>query len=151
PFVVTERDGTWGQAEPLPLATQRNTPDASYDGTTVTALSCAAPGHCALAGYYGFTNEACQGEYEICPQFNIAAIPFLISQVHGHWGMPRLIPGLARLKVGVVPIITSVSCGRPDKCALGGYTARFTMSDISNGSIPRNRAFVAMEADGTLS
>jgi hypothetical protein len=150
-FVVTEHDGTWGQAEPLPLGTQQGGSEASYHGTTVTGLSCAAPGHCAVAGYYGFYNDICEGEYEICPQYNIAAIPFLISQVRGQWGTPRLVPGHAKPKVGVVPMITSISCGRSGRCALGGYTATFTMSDISNGNFPRNRAFVATQAGRTLS
>jgi hypothetical protein len=48
-FVVSERNGTWGQAEPLPGL-------IALDGglaTTNTALSCVSPGDCTVAGRYG--------------------------------------------------------------------------------------------------
>ncbi len=115
------------------------------------ALSCAAPGDCALAGLYGFTSDACQGEYEVCPYFDVAAVPFVISQLNGQWGMPQSIPGLAKPDIGLVPVITAVSCRRPGSCAVGGFSATFTIGAISNGDLPRNRAFVATQAGGTWS
>jgi hypothetical protein len=48
-FVVSEKNGTWGQAEPLPglLALDHGL------ATTNTALSCVSPGNCTVAGRYG--------------------------------------------------------------------------------------------------
>jgi len=144
-FVATEQDGRWGQPEPLPglkVAT-------SISNAQVTGLSCAAPGRCVVAGFYGTMGDACGGEYNFCYEANYsAAVPFVVSQVNGTWRAPRQIPGIKALNHAGIAVISALSC-TPGGCAFGGFT-----TGIGNGyatgvdNVPF-RAFIASEAGGT--
>lgn len=106
-FVVTETNGTWGQAEVVPGTARLN---SGADGGATT-LSCPRPGNCTVAGYYG-VGEAGQ---EIS---NLEV--FVASQVSGKWGQAAEIPGTAALNRGHFGIMGQVACPAEDQCSAGG-------------------------------
>lgn len=109
-FVVSERDGTWGQAKTLAGAAVLG---KKLGKLGPIGLSCAAPGQCAITGYYTSAGEY---KYSVPP-----TVPFMASQVNGRWGAARPVPGLAGLRPGRAVIINSVSCGAPGDCVAGGF------------------------------
>ncbi len=90
-FVVTERNGTWGQASELAKG-----PSVASEGLVASQipLSCASPGNCALA-----------------------AQDVIADQVNGTWGSGTA-PALPGTNGGEV---TTVSCPSAGNCSAGGY------------------------------
>jgi hypothetical protein len=86
-YVVTEADGTWGTAEPVPGIAP------SMLGSMVTSVSCTAGGTCVAGG-----NDDATGTSEA----------FTTSWDSGQWSAAGYIPGLAGL--------SQVSCGAPGDC-----------------------------------
>lgn len=86
-YVVTEVNGTWGTAQPVPGIA------ASALGSMVTSVSCAADGTCVAGG-----NDDATG----------ASHGFVTSRGSGPWGTARDIPGLEGL--------SQLSCGAADSC-----------------------------------
>jgi hypothetical protein len=127
-FVVSEQDGTWGQARDLPGAAVVG---KKLGELAMLGLSCAAPGQCAITGYYTSAGEY---KYSIRP-----TMPFIASQVNGRWGKAHAVPGLARLHPGKAVMINSVSCGAPGNCVVGGS---YTVPGSAHG-------FLVTETDGT--
>ncbi len=104
-FVVSERNGRWGDAEEVPGSAALNT-----DGfAQVTSVSCASPGSCAAGGFYYYR-----------PGYSEA---FVVSERNGRRGTAIEVPGLAALNRGDAQV-TSVSCGSAGNCAAGGYYYR---------------------------
>src|ERR1700722_16265992 len=100
-FVISEVHGIWGRARPLPGL-------AKLSGgrfNSIGAVSCAAPGDCAVTGAYG------QGHGRV----------FVDSQVAGIWGTPEDVPGLSALDQGEAAALPALSCGAAGNCAAGGY------------------------------
>ena len=122
-FVVSETNGTWGNAIEVPGTAALNT-----DGWNPFALSvsCASAGNCTAGGSYGTGFNQQQA--------------FVASQVNGTWGNAIEAPGTAALNVGMRGAITSVSCASAGNCAAGGYY---------DGSSGETQAFVIDQADGT--
>ncbi len=120
-FVVSERDGIWGKAMPIPGSLVDN--DAT--SSDLYAVSCASAGDCSAGGMYAGT----AGNYA-----------FVITQADGVWGRPQDVPGLTRLGSGRGASIGSISCTSPGDCGAGGY-----YTDARN----RVQAFVVSETDGT--
>ncbi len=75
-FVVSEKNGTWGKAEPLPGLIALDQGLAASN----TALSCVSPGNCTVAGRYG-TIGAFRG--------------YAASQRNGIWGTVHTFPAIA--------------------------------------------------------
>lgn len=123
PFVVTETNGTWGNAELVPGITALNT---GVDGAVVT-LSCASAGNCSAGGYYGI-GEPDQKVYDYSA--------FVVSEVNGTWGTATQTPGLRALNKGKSAGIADVSCAAPGRCSAGG-----SYVDEAN----HGQAFVASE------
>jgi hypothetical protein len=99
-FVVDEKHGTWGAAEPVPGPAWLNS--SGYAG--VDSLSCAAPGNCTAIGSYGYWKDA---------------QPFVVTEQHGSWGQALLVPGAP----AAIAALDSVSCATPGNCsAVGAYT-----------------------------
>ena len=97
-FVITETDGTWGQAQQVPgLARLDNN---SY--AQIASVSCASAGNCAAGGAYGDPRE-------IGPAF-------AVTESNGIWGKAQRIPGPAP----GLDAISSVSCPSAGNCAAGG-------------------------------
>src|SRR6266851_3771696 len=125
-FVVSERNGRWGQAIEVPgLAALSKGGNAE-----VRSVSCASPGSCAAGGAYTDGNGHQQG--------------FVAVERIGVWLQAVEVPGLAALSKGGnpdVPVgVSSVSCASPGSCAAGGdyYT------DASG-----KHAFVVSEVNGS--
>src|SRR5215472_14011511 len=120
PFVVTETNGTWGKAIPVPGIAARTGPHDAQ----VTAVSCASPGNCSAGGHFGDTH----GQQA-----------FVVNETNGTWGKAIQIPGTLRTRIGFADV-TAVSCRAPGNCtAGGGFTDRDHIA----------QAFVVSEKNGT--
>ncbi len=120
PFVVTETDGTWGNAQEVTGATAIGTSNAA----TVEHVSCGAPGDCTAAGSY--TNA--EGKQDA----------FLVAEASGAWGTATDIDGSA-LGTGITTEITSLSCPAAGECAAAGTYK------VTGGT---DQAFVTDEQNG---
>ncbi len=120
-FVVSERNGVWGQAIEVPgLAALTQGRPAS-----VQSVSCGAAGNCAAVGFYRHRPAHDQG--------------FVAVEKNGVWGQAVEVPGLAALNKGGQAVVSSVSCASAGNCAAGGSYAD------SDG---RRQGFVAVETNG---
>jgi hypothetical protein len=124
-FVVSETNGTWGQAKEIQDAPGLRLGDRAY-GPGISVMSCPSAGNCTAAGE--FVNPA-EKTY-----------PFVVSETNGTWGPARELPGVAALKVDLDAILSSLSCPSAGNCAAGGYYDDAT----SDG-----RSLVAVEKNGT--
>ncbi len=105
PFVVTEKNGTWGAATGLPGSATLNT----GKNMSVTDLSCAAPGKCSATGGFHTSNHS-QGVW-------------VASQKGGTWGQAATVPGLSALATGGQAEVNGLSCSTSGTCGLvGDYT-----------------------------
>jgi hypothetical protein len=102
-FAVSQDNGTWGKAIPLPgVAALNKGGDAVVDD-----LSCPSAGNCAAAGDYADRFRHLQG--------------FVIIERNGTWERAIRVPGLSALNKGRDAGFTSVSCPSPGHCTAGGY------------------------------
>ena len=95
-FLVSEANGTWGTAIPVPGVTQAI-------GSTV---SCAATGNCVAAGSAGATAASHEA--------------FTVTESGGTWGTAVPVPGVAALDTGKNATVRSVACPSAGNCALTG-------------------------------
>ena len=102
-FVLSQRNGRWGNAVKLPGLAALNVDGLAYIGQ----ISCAMPGGCAAAGVYRDGDNRWQA--------------FVASQRNGTWGNATEVPGTAALNVGGNAAIYSVSCVAIGYCAAGGW------------------------------
>jgi hypothetical protein len=102
-FVVSERNGVWGQAIEVPSL---GAPNATTDVQTaeVGSISCTRPGNCLAGGTYG-------------QPYSWA---FVAVEKNGAWGKAVNLPGLKTLVTGRYADISSVSCAAPGNCGTGG-------------------------------
>jgi len=119
-FVVTEKHGTWGRAEPVPGLARLNTGGDAY----FSSLSCASAGNCSAVGSY-YNGHGTQA--------------FVVSQKHGTWRRAEPVPGLASLNTGGYAYVSSLSCASAGNCSAGGY---YTVGYTTYG-------FVVTEKHGT--
>jgi hypothetical protein len=124
-LVVSEVNGTWGDAIEVPGIAVLNTGKAAQ----VDSVSCPSAGNCAVGGYYADSHG------------NDHA--FVASEVNGTWGTAIEVPGTASLTTGAsspFASVYSVSCGSAGNCAAGGGYI---------DSSGKGQVFVADEANGT--
>jgi hypothetical protein len=164
-FVVSEKNGAWGTAEPIP-----GLPAADSIESAVDALSCSSPGNCLIAGRDGVEGKeflavqkngvwgAAQAFPVIGKEAGIFALScwpdgtctaagadrdhfFTITRTRGTWSKPELVPSLATLPGGNPSAIDStVSCPSPGNCTLGGeYVSEHDGAQL----------FTASQKDGT--
>jgi hypothetical protein len=123
PFVADETNGTWGNAQQLPLPTA-----LSGDGDArVDSLSCGAHGDCAVVGNVG---SGLTNVYQA----------FVADETNGTWGALQQIPGTT---ANGDTEVTGVSCGSAGNCAAVG---RYTPGSSTTLAL---QAFVVDEAAGT--
>lgn len=123
-MVVSETNGTWGNAEVVPGSAALNTGgEGQIDG-----MSCASPGNCSAVGEYSTPAARSQPIH-----------PFVVSEVNGTWGSAVKVPGLAALGGTRQSQLNSVSCASPGNCSAGGYLT----------SKSGQQAFVVSEVNGT--
>jgi IPT/TIG domain len=126
-FVVSETDGTWGDAEEVPETATLNV--AGYASTT--SVSCMSAGNCSAGGSYA-------SEYY---EESFLSEGFVVNETDGTWGDAEEVPGIATLNEGGGSYVLSVSCASVGNCAAGGQYENF-----SSGG---DQAFVVNETDGT--
>jgi hypothetical protein len=121
-FVVSERNGVWGQAIRVP-----GIRDLGKGNAQLFQVSCASAGNCAAGGFYG----SVQGEsfYK----------GFVVSEKNGVWGRAIEVPGLGTLTTGRFARVDSVSCASPGNCAAGGLYEDRNL---------HNQGFVVSETNG---
>jgi hypothetical protein len=103
-FVVDEVQGTWGKAHRVPGIDALDARGNSY----VTAIACAAPGSCTVAGNYS--------------RGHAIALPsrvFVVVESHGTWRAAKALPGLAALHP-FLPDASGISCGSASHCTIAG-------------------------------
>jgi hypothetical protein len=105
PLVVSEKNGTWGKATPVPGSATLNTGKDMF----ATDVSCVSPGKCSAAGDFVTSNHS-QGAW-------------VASQKGGSWGPAGTIPGLSALGTGGQAEVNGLSCATSGSCGLvGDYT-----------------------------
>jgi hypothetical protein len=120
PIVVSEKNGTWGNAIAVP-----GTSDSSRDAAD--SVSCWSAGNCVAGG-----DEA--------PAIERPYQAFVVSQNNGTWGDAIEVPGLRALNVGGNADVASVSCQSAGNCAAAGY--------YQDGA-DHQQAFVVSQNNGT--
>jgi hypothetical protein len=108
-FVVSERNGRWGQSVEVPGLAALN----KGRNAEVSSVSCASPGNCAVGGYYGNGGSN--------PYVVTSGQGFVAREVNGSWRRAVEVPGLAALNKGRNAEVSSVSCASPGNCAAGGF------------------------------
>jgi hypothetical protein len=120
-FVISEKNGTWGELTEVPGLAALNQGGSAQ----VLALSCAPAGNCAAGGSYTDSAGHQQG--------------FAAVEKNGTWRQAIEVPGLAALNQGGSAQVLAFSCTRSAYCAAGGsYT-----DSSGNG-----QGFVASEKNG---
>jgi len=127
-FVVSETNGTWGNAIEIPFSPFPTQFGAG--GTGLSAISCNSPGNCSADGDGWFPNSI----------FGDAFDAFVVDETNGTWGSAVEIPGLASLNLGHNASVYGMSCNSPGNCSAGGNYVD------SSGSF---QAFIANETNGT--
>lgn len=100
PFLVEEKGGAWGSAQPVPSVIAANTGVMAQ----ISSISCTAPGQCGAGGFYT------TGRYP-----NTRQQGFVVDESGGDWGAATAVgyPGLNAA-------VTSVSCSSLTACGAGG-------------------------------
>jgi len=98
PFVVSEKNGTWGKAIEVPGLN-------SFGLAQVSSVSCGSPGNCAAGGNY-FTS--------------LQGLAFVVSERNGTWRKAIAVPVLPAINPFDQSDVRSVSCGSAGNCAAGG-------------------------------
>ena len=119
-FVADERNGTWQLAQPVPGVPAFNARNAA-----VTALSCPAPGNCALAGFADDNG----GQHAA----------FVDDEAGGTWRQAQVVGGSGAVQSWIATEAHTVSCGSPGNCVAGG-------SSVDSAGV--QRAFVVAETHG---
>ncbi len=126
-FVVSEVNGTWGEAQEAP-----GTAALDSGGDALAAgLSCTSPGDCTAIGTYDEPNGL--------------QLPFVISQVNGTWDIATQIPGMTAFNKFGAGYGYSVSCTSPGNCVAGGSEGADNGYDVGGGGQP----FVVTQTNGT--
>lgn len=123
-FVVTERNGKWGNAIRVAHALNESGFGQVY------SVSCPSNGNCAATGFYGSGPGSSN------------ALPFVVSQRKGKWGTAIEVPGSSALSKVNFSRANVISCSSAGNCSLGGF---YTQSDGDR------QAFVASQHNGTWS
>jgi hypothetical protein len=102
-FLITERNGTWGSAEPMPGIRSHNLGTS----TQLYSISCNSVGNCSAGGYY---ENAAFREFA-----------FVITESGGHWDTLTEVPGIGTLSPGGDSGIDQLSCPSSGGCVGVGY------------------------------
>ena len=115
PYLLAERGGNWRSGVEVPGAAALNG-DA---GATVTSVSCASAGNCAVGGSYWTTSAETQSK------------AFVASETNGTWHNAITVPGTAAATGGAAGV-QAVSCPRGGNCvAVGSDGPEFAVTDVN--------------------
>ncbi len=110
-FVANETGGVWHQAIEVPGTAGVNVGHSA----SVSSVSCVSAGNCAAGGSYSEKHSDHLGEYR--------DQAFVVAEKNGVWGNASEVPGTAALNQGDEAGVSSISCARAGRCAIGGqYT-----------------------------
>lgn len=102
-FVVSEKNGVWGDAEEVQgLAALNVGGDAA-----IGQMSCTLAGGCLVAGTYDGGSPA-------------GRQAFVVQEISGVWGIAEDIPGLDALNTGGVAQVRALYCVHTGNCTVGG-------------------------------
>jgi len=107
-FVVSEKNGVWGQAIDVP-----GLGSVARDASLIS-VSCASAGNCAAGGGYDGGGSGA----------------WVVTEKNGVWAKQTAVPGLGALNKGSVVGVSAVSCASAGSCVAGGYyqeTGRFAL------------------------
>lgn len=122
-FVISEVNGTWRGARPVPGVVTLNV----HGYASVTSVSCSSAGNCSAGGLYEGASYGTE--------------PFVVRQVNGTWGAAHEVPGMAALDQNQGgSTVASLSCASAGNCSVGGSYG------VSGG---KQQVFVANEVNGT--
>jgi len=125
PFVIDEKNGTWGAAIQVPGSGTLN-----HGLAEVSSVSCGSVGTCAAGGYYTDGAGITQA--------------FVVDEKNGSWGSAIQLPGTAGLNSAKPrDRLRSITCAAAGSCVAVGY---YGTDDSSEDGY---HAFVASEANGT--
>ena len=106
PLVVTEANGSWGNAQILTGVASLTTSQEAV----LLSVSCWSAGNCVAGGTYWDSSGNEQA--------------MVVTQSGGTWTAPQEMPGTAGLNAGGNAAVTAVSCSASGACGAGGsYTA----------------------------
>gem|GEM_PF-1528863 len=118
-FVVSESNGTWGDAQEVPgLAVAT----AGGGSSSVDSVSCPTAGNCVAVG-----------SYRTAGGVNGTTYAYVVEESDGTWGSAIAVPGLSGSN------LDSVSCVALGECVAGG-------SGVQSGA---EHAFILDESNGT--
>jgi hypothetical protein len=100
-YEAEETNGTWLDAQPV-----NGVPSLNSGNSDSTAVSCAAPGNCTVAGFYSDTSHHQQA--------------FVADEQNGTWELAQPVPGAAARNSGDASV-ASLSCASPGNCGLAGF------------------------------
>jgi hypothetical protein len=101
-FVVSQRNGLWGNAQEAPGTAALNKRGDAY----ISSVSCGSAGNCAAGGTYEDGSSHYQG--------------FVVSEKNGRWGRAIEVPGMARLNKDGAAGVLALSCASAGRCSAGG-------------------------------
>lgn len=139
-FVVTEKNGTWGNAEEIPGTAALN----SAGVAEIHALSCVTSGSCTVAGDY----DGAHGTE-----------PFVATQKNGVWGSARTFTAIAALNTGKIAGLDTLSCKSAGSCTstgvyrtADGHTHVFAITETSGawGAITPIPGMAALPKGGAV-
>jgi hypothetical protein len=125
-FTVTERDGRWAAAAPVPQPT--------LNDAAISLVSCTAAGVCAAGGT--FTGPS-----------NIPEA-WVMTTVNGRWHPALEVPGITALNVGPYVSVDALSCASAGNCVAGGQYSTCATCITDNGYAP-TYPYLVTEAHGT--
>jgi hypothetical protein len=126
-FTVTETNGTWGQATPVPGLSALG----GGHPTDITALDCPAAGRCVVGGWY------------VSPNNNLQ--PFVADSVNGTFGTAHGLITLDDSQHQFVAQVTAVACSGVNYCAATVSLPVF----LPNGGGVKAEGFLDSEVNGT--
>jgi hypothetical protein len=133
-YVVSEVNGTWGNAEAVPGTLALNT--AAGAGTT--AVSCSSPGNCAAVGYYAYLHGKAGA---------VGVAGFVASQVNGTWQLAQPVRALSSR--ASFSEMTAVSCAPATTAAARSAGPNCVAVGVSRLAKPGSVGFVLADANGT--
>ncbi|MCW2935284.1 MAG: hypothetical protein JWM19_6246, partial [Actinomycetia bacterium] len=122
-FLLSERNGNWGNAQQIPGLAALAGPGGQ---ARINSMACPASGYCLAVGTYGFTTSRA----------------FVAQETRGAWGKPAPIPGLNAMDTARAGSANLVSCPSVGNCTVAGDYG----TGSNNNPVPHE--FVASEASG---
>ena len=106
PFVVTEHNGTWSKAEPVPGVLALSHGSDLFQASFAN-LSCGAAGNCAAIGYVQVSKAR--------------SIAYVVNEVGGRWNRAHVVPGIAKLEKRGRSAGNAIACWSAGHCAADGF------------------------------